>query len=125
MLLLYVMAGGAFGALMRYLATEWLQGATDTPFPYGTLAVNVVGCFLLGAWVATAASIMPKGKEMHMLIAVGALGGFTTFSAFAYDIILMADKGLWMQAAAYIAASVGVSLIAMLGGMFLLRAIVM
>lgn len=121
--LAYVAVGGAFGSLCRYALMSLIGRLHETPFPYGTLVVNVTGSFLMGIWIGIMALWLPeRQKDLHLLIAVGALGGFTTFSAFSLDAFMLMDKGLHAQALAYMLASVIVSVLALFGGMALMRA---
>jgi CrcB protein len=78
--------GGAIGSAFRYLAVTLISRYyPNAVFPYGTLAVNVVGCFLI-AWIGTlAADKITLNSEMRLFIFTGILGGFTTFSAFGYE----------------------------------------
>jgi len=120
--LLYVGFGGAFGAIGRYMLTHFIARFNETPFPHGTLAVNVSGSLLMGIWIA-AVTIMPpeRSKDLHLLFAVGVLGGFTTFSAFSLDVFLLGERELYVEMAMYIAASVILSLAALLLGMWLVK----
>ena len=121
--LLYVGFGGAFGAMLRYALVDLVGRFNGGAFPYGTLAVNVLGCMLMGAWIATM-TVMPgaaKAKDLHLLIAVGALGGFTTFSAFSMDVFLLGERELYIHMALYIGASVILSLAGLLAGMWLVK----
>lgn len=120
--LMYVAIGGAVGSMLRYLLATLVGNASGTDFPYGTLTINIVGGLLMGAWVAVLSHMAPgKAEDMHKLIAVGLLGGFTTFSAFSLDIYLLMDRGLAVQATIYIMASVALSLFALLGGMYVVK----
>ena len=95
-----VALGGAIGAVLRYLT------GLAIAFPFGTLAVNIVGSFLIGVlWVALA----DRGAWAALLI-TGVLGGFTTFSAFSLDTLLLVDSGRAPMAAVYVLASVTLSL---------------
>lgn len=79
-----VAAGGAIGALCRYWVGSTAQGlAGDSGFPYGTFIVNLVGCFLIGMYFGVHDRGVPD--EFRLLLVVGFLGGFTTFSAFGYE----------------------------------------
>ncbi len=121
--LIYVACGGAFGSMLRYAATDTLARLNGTSFPYGTLSVNVLGSLLMGAWIA-AILVMPslaKAKDLHLLIAVGVLGGFTTFSTFSLDMFLLAERGLYTQVALYIIVSVCLSIAALLFGILLVK----
>jgi len=95
--------GGFTGSVFRYLISGWIQKLSDSPFfPYGTLGVNVLGCLLiglLGGWADNAELFSPSGR---LLLIVGLLGGFTTFSTFSYETMaLLRDKELW-AASAYV-----------------------
>ena len=122
MVLVYVAVGGAVGSMCRYLTMNWVSSFTSKEFPYGTLAVNILGSFLLGLLIAFLVTILPRGRELHALIAVGFLGGFTTFSAFSMDVYLLMEKGQMMAAATYIILSVTVSVLALFFGMWCFRA---
>ncbi len=85
--LLYVMLGGAVGAGLRYGVYMLCDRYTTGPFPYGTLTVNVVGCGLIGVLAVVLHIGVPDREHdpLRLLLVVGLLGGFTTFSAFGYD----------------------------------------
>lgn len=120
--LLYVGFGGGFGAMLRYLAIELVSKINPTEFPYGTLAVNILGCLLMGVWIASITVLTPaKAKDLHLLFATGALGGFTTFSAFSFDLFFLTERGLYTQAALYVAGSVVISFVALLAGVMLVK----
>ena len=117
-MLLAVAIGGAFGALGRYSLSTWVQNALGSSFPWGTLGVNVIGSFLVGALVAAVQKgVLPP--EFQTLAAVGLLGSFTTFSAFSLETIELIQEGAWVRGVAYVAVSVSVGLIAVLLGMWL------
>ena len=107
---LLVFVGGGLGALLRYLLGLIAQG------PLTTLAINVAGCFLIGLLV-----LMPAGN-MRLFLAVGLLGGFTTFSAFSLDALRLWQDGQPWQALAYILASLLLSLAAVATAAWLVRA---
>jgi CrcB protein len=122
--LMYVAFGGAAGAMCRFAITDTVGRFNTTSFPVGTLAVNILGSLLLGMWLAVAASMLPsKAKDLHLLFAVGALGGFTTFSAFSLDAYLLMERGLHTQAFFYVFGSVVLSVLALLAGMWMFRTI--
>jgi CrcB protein len=119
--LMLVALGGALGALARHgagLAAVRIMGAG---FPWGTLAVNVAGSFLIGllsVWLAA------RGLgRLSPLLLTGFLGGFTTFSAFSLDVLRLWEAGEALPAAVYVAASVGLSLVAVAAGVALARGI--
>lgn len=122
MTLLVVGLGGAFGAVSRYLTSGWVQEWAGSFFPWGTMAVNVLGSLLLGflmVWLqATAAS-----AEVRGLITVGFLGSFTTFSTFSYETTAMLRDGEWWRAGGYTVGSVVLGLMAVGLGAFLAAAL--
>ncbi len=115
----------AFGSIMRYIAMSMIGRMHDTPFPYGTFIVNISGSFLMGLWIAVVALLLPdRQKDLHLLFAVGVLGGFTTFSTFSLDAFMLIEKGLYNQAFAYIFGSVVLSMLALFGAMLLVNRLV-
>lgn len=103
--LLLVAAGGAAGAVARYLVSLRVQAWVGTGFPWGTLAVNLIGCVLLGLvmWLTTGFVATPEGRA---LVAVGFLGAFTTFSTFGIETVLLLQRGELVRAGGYVMASV-------------------
>jgi CrcB protein len=108
--LLLVAAGGAVGSVARYLVGLAAAGAPGQ-FPWGTLAVNVAGSFVLGALVGA----VPPGAASRLLLGTGLCGGFTTFSAFSAEAVALAERGLVGRAGAYATASVALGVAAALG----------
>ena len=91
---LLVGAGGLIGAIMRYLVGSWVYAQSGSPaFPYGTLAVNVAGCFLIGLLAGFAETRQILGETTRAFLIVGLLGGFTTFSAFGYETLALVRDG--------------------------------
>jgi CrcB protein len=119
---LYVAAGGAAGSWLRYLVGRaWTQAigpVAASAFPWATLTVNVVGSFamgLLAGWLARFGSPHAvSGEAWRLLLGVGMLGGFTTFSSFSLEFALLVERGTIGTAAAY----AGVSLLAGFAGLF-------
>ena len=115
--LLVIGCGGAVGAMMRYglgLRVTLLAGSA---FQWGTLLVNIVGCFLAGLLFALAVTRIPLSDLLRNGLQIGLLGGFTTFSAFSIDAITLFDQGLWLRGLLYIVTSVIVSLLGAYLGM--------
>lgn len=122
--LLLVMAGGAAGSGARYLTNVAAARLLGNGFPYGTLGVNVVGSFLMGLLVAVLAGRSSEHQHaIQLLCAMGFLGGFTTFSAFSLDAILLWERGAHALAGAYVAVSVVVSIAALVVGLAIGRAL--
>jgi fluoride exporter len=103
----YVLAalGGALGALPRWAAATALPSSPGG-WPWATLLVNLTGCLLLGLLIAVVAVRLPEARWPRPFLAVGVLGGFTTFSAFAVEVVEQVDAGAALLAAAYVLASV-------------------
>lgn len=112
-----VAAGGAVGALARYASVMLAGALLGGSFPYGTLAVNVVGGFAIGAL----AGVLAVGEALHLFLVVGILGGFTTFSAFSIDVVNLMQQGRIGEAAIYVTASVFLSVGAAFAGVALGR----
>ena len=121
--LLIVAAGGAIGASLRHLtglAALRLMGPT---FPWGTLAVNVIGSFVMGLMVELIARRFGASAELRLFIATGLLGGFTTFSAFSLDAVNLFNRAGLSLAALYVSASVAGAILALFAGLAAGRAI--
>lgn len=124
MRLLLICLGGALGTGLRYgvagLAAAWLGPA----FPYGTLAVNLAGSFLIGAVqeIGVTTLLLPAG--LRLFVTVGVLGGFTTYSSFSYETIRLAEDGAWLRALANVALTTAGCLAACVLGVAAARALV-
>lgn len=121
MLYLYVAIGGALGALMRYSLGTLITETMGKEFPYGTFTVNILGSFVMGIAIAMLVGMMPRGRELHALFVIGTLGGFTTFSAFAYESYILLERGDMGGAIIYILGSVILSILAFFVGMAIFR----
>jgi len=111
-----VAVGGAVGAVARYgisgLARRW----SESGLPFGTLAVNLLGCLLIGLlapWMLEERLVRP---EVRILVLVGILGGFTTFSTFGYETFAMINEGQWGRAAWMVFLNNGVGIALVLAG---------
>jgi CrcB protein len=105
--LLWVGLGGFAGSVLRYLVSGWVQHASKSvAFPWGTLAVNVAGCLVIGALSYLADTRGLLHAEARLLLIVGVLGGFTTFSAFGNETMNLLRDGENLLAAVNIGASV-------------------
>lgn len=115
-LFLSVFLGGGVGALLRYAAIEAVKRLHTAPFPMGTLLVNVLGSLLMGMLMAWVLRDAQAREGARVLLATGVLGGFTTFSAFSWDVLALWQRGDMVQALTYVAGSVLLSLIAVAVG---------
>lgn len=113
--------GGAIGAALRFLANVGALRLLGPGFPVATLFVNVAGSFLMGLLFVTLAE---KGSgRLAPFVLTGVLGGFTTFSAFSLDTLALVEQGQGGAALIYVAASVGLALVAVVAGLALGRGI--
>lgn len=122
--LLLVMGGGALGAGARHLVNMAALRLVGAGFPWGTLTVNAVGSLLMGllaGWLAL--KYEGGGQELRLFLATGVLGGFTTFSAFSRDAVLLWERGAHALATGYVLASVMISIAAHVAGLALSRAL--
>lgn len=120
-----VFVGGGIGAALRHgvnlAAAAWL----GLNFPWGTMVVNVVGSFVIGAlaaWFAFRGDAMWT-QPLRLFLATGILGGFTTFSAFSLDFALLFERGEIAQSILYVVVSVGLSLAAIFAGLAVVRSV--
>ena len=107
---------GAVGTLARYGLQGIVQIRMGSTFPYGTLLVNLTGCFLLGLMGQLTLNRIIVPPEWRMAIAVGFFGGYTTFSSFGWETAKMFEAGEWLRASTYVAASVVFGLLLSVAG---------
>jgi fluoride exporter len=120
-MVLLVALGGAVGSIARYLMASRLQTATGWNFPIGTVAVNILGCFLIGIlYVLLVARPDPK-HELRALLIVGVMGGFTTFSSFSLETVTLAMNGNYGGATLNVVVSVVACLVGTVLGIALAR----
>jgi CrcB protein len=100
------MLGGALGAGARYLVSSAFLHAAGPSFPWGTLAINLIGGLLMGLLFGVLTRTSNGSEQARLLLGVGVLGGFTTFSAFGLETWLMIERGQTTIGLAYVAASV-------------------
>ncbi len=116
-----VAAGGAAGALLRYGAGAAVARTFGTAFPWGTLIVNVSGCFAMGLLYVLLAERAALPAEWRLGLMVGVLGAYTTFSSFSIETLVLLEGGLWWRAAANALASLVLCLAACAAGLALAR----
>jgi fluoride exporter len=107
---------GAIGTLARYGLQGFVQIKTGSTFPYGTLLINLTGCFFLGLIGQITLNRVIISPEWRMAIAIGFFGGYTTFSSFAWETAKMFEDGEWLRASTYVAASVVLGLFLSVAG---------
>jgi CrcB protein len=107
---------GAVGTLARYGLQNFVHVGARGNFPYGTLLVNLSGCFLLGLIGQLTLNRMMISPDWRVAITVGLFGGYTTFSSFGWETAKMLEEGEWLPATTYVAASVVVGLLLSIAG---------
>jgi CrcB protein len=122
-LFLLASAGGAIGAGARYLVSHAFAARGLVNFPWATLTINVVGCFLMGVLIEALAQRYQGTPELRTFLATGVLGGFTTFSAFSLEFATLYERGETLAAAGYVIASVVLTLVAVFAGLAVARAV--
>jgi len=120
--ILWVGVGGFVGANARYLLGRLLAGRVGDGVPVVTLVVNVSGSFAIGVVLTLLTERWAADPAWRLLVVVGFLGGYTTFSAFAFETLALIERGQWVRAGGYVLASNVVGLLACAGGMALVRA---
>ena len=116
MQILLLIVFGAAGTLARYGLQGWVQNRTGMGFPSGTLAVNVLGCFVLGAIGQYSFNHLSIPAEWRVGMTIGFLGAFTTFSTFGWESVRLLEGGEWWRATLYMAASVFGGILAVMAG---------
>jgi CrcB protein len=100
-----VAVGAMLGANLRFVVANWAAGRFGTDFPYGTFIVNVSGAFVIGVFLALLASRSGVNPLWRPFFVTGFLGGYTTFSSYAWESLLMAEDGAWLRVVAYVGGS--------------------
>jgi fluoride exporter len=120
---LWIGAGAFLGANLRYLLQTWTANRWGADFPYGTLIINVTGSLILGFFITLVTQRVAVSPEWRLFVAVGLLGGFTTFSSFSVETLYLLQSGRWLPAALYMAGNVCLGLLAAYLGVILARAV--
>lgn len=120
---LYVAIGGGAGAALRYhlgrLMTHW--AGPNMVFPWGTFAANIIGSLAMGVLVGVLARHGDPGGHWRLFLGVGLLGGFTTFSSFSMELVLLAERDAYGMAALYSGVSLAAGVAAMFTGLVIMR----
>jgi CrcB protein len=118
---LAIAIGGTLGCWARYGMTILIQAIYGREFPYATLSINALGSFLMGFLFIETLERLTIGPHFRIGLLTGFLGGFTTFSTFAMETLLLAEQGEAAKSALYVALSVGLGLLAAFGGAYIAR----
>ncbi|MDH5257758.1 MAG: fluoride efflux transporter CrcB [Gammaproteobacteria bacterium] len=121
--LIAIAVGGAFGALSRYGASQWVYSLLGRSFPFGTLVVNVAGSFVMGFLAVLLIERLVAGPELRAFLMIGFLGSFTTFSTFSLETVNLISSGEVIKAGVNMLISVFVCVTACWFGMLLGRQI--
>ncbi|MEF2072783.1 fluoride efflux transporter CrcB [Consotaella aegiceratis] len=119
--ILIIALGGGIGASCRHLVSLASLRALGPNFPYGTIAVNVLGSFAMGVLIELMARRFDASTELRLFLTTGMLGGFTTFSTFSLDAVTLIERGDAGLATIYLAGSIGLGLAALVAGLGLVR----
>lgn len=103
--LIAIAVGGAAGSLLRYWLSTWVYALAGRGFPYGTLAVNVLGCLAMGVLFVVLLERLSDAVVLRAGLLIGLLGGFTTFSTFSIETFNLIEEGEWLKAALNMAGS--------------------
>lgn len=114
--LMFIFIGGGFGSVLRYLLAGWTQWGAGVSFPLGTLAVNALGCLTMGMLAALFTGPYLVRDELRLALLVGVLGGFTTFSTFSWETLMLAQHGQWSLAGLNVLLSNGLCLVGVWAG---------
>lgn len=124
---LLVAGGGAFGSWLRYMVGRMTIGVIGpiraSDFPWATLTVNVAGSFAMGLLAGWLARQGTHGESWRLLLGVGVLGGFTTFSSFSLEFALLVERGTIGQAMGYVALSLAAGFAGLFAGLAIMRSI--
>ena len=121
--LLIIALGGALGAVSRFLLGNGVSRALGSALPYGTFVINIVGCFAMGLLMTIIVDREMIPAAWRLFLCVGFLGGFTTFSSFGYEALMLLTEGRLLAALAYVGGSVVLDLVAAAAGVLCARAV--
>jgi CrcB protein len=118
-----VALGGAIGSMARYLIAGWVQSAAWDGFPFGIFAVNISGGLIMGILTELMALKFNVSLETRAFLTTGIMGGYTTFSTFSLDSVMLIQRGAYASAATYVVGSALLSIVALFCGLWIVRVI--
>lgn len=118
---IWVGIGGAAGAIARFAMTRYAIGRFGDAFPWGTLAINLLGAFAIGLILTWLTERSIAAPEVRLVLIVGFLGGYTTFSSYTFEAVAMAQRGNWFGMVSYVFGSNVIGLAACVAGVVLAR----
>jgi fluoride exporter len=121
--ILWISIGAVVGANLRYWMAQQVTKLTSPAFPFGTLAINICGSFVLGFFLVWTTERVVADPRWRLLIAVGFCGGYTTFSSYAYETFVLFEQGQWFSAIGNMVASNLLSLVGVVLGAILARSL--
>ncbi len=122
--LLWVSIGGAIGAAVRYVLGIWIIGRMGASFPWNTMVVNISGGLAIGISLTLLTERIIADPAWRLLLVVGFLGGYTTFSSYTFEALALLEAGAWFSAAWYVLGSNGLGLLATYLGIVLARVLI-
>lgn len=115
----FIGLGGFLGSIARFWLASFVQNKTESLFPYGTMLVNISGCFVIGLLMTLFQEKIVVGQNIRLFVIIGLLGGFTTFSSFSYDTIALLKSGNFLSAGLNAGVSLFGCLIATWAGFYI------
>ena len=119
--LLWVALGGALGASCRFAVSAWMNSRLESSFPWGTFTVNVLGSTLFGVLFVVIFSLSSMKEPLRLLVLVGFMGAFTTFSTFSFESIRLVEEGQWLMAGTNVVGNALCCLLGLWAGMGVTR----
>ena len=118
-----VFAGAGIGGALRHGVNVLVARLWSIDFPFGTLSINIIGSLLMGFIVGYLAHIGAAPPQVRLFLTTGVVGGFTTFSAFSLETVMLYERGQWALAVVYVVSSIVLSVGALVAGLLLIRSL--